>query len=332
MADVPVTTTTQILSEILAPELALAFNRETRLAQILPVRAASNANGPTWVVNTGGSIARTHGDGAAIVDFNSDVDAKASLSWGNYESPFHVTDAALSDAALSANPRATNDQFARLVSESVATLAKKIETDLFSGSGSNSIIGLDSALDNANTYAGIDRASAAYFRASEFGSGSLTTLTKAQIRSDLGVITTASGERPNVAICAPAVFCKVADLFEAQRQFTRIDTGTGVANFGDSGLPTVMIDGCKFVESAGDGYLANNNGAIYYLNTNYVHLEVVPYVSSAMGQAVPSVVGGIDIKNLATTSHSRKAVSRIRLQLVVTNPLKFGRRVDINAS
>ena len=219
MADVPVTTTTQILSEILAPELALAFNRETRLAQILPVRAASNANGPTWVVNTGGSIARTHGDGAAIVDFNSDVDAKASLSWGNYESPFHVTDAALSDAALSANPRATNDQFARLVSESVATLAKKIETDLFSGSGSNSIIGLDSALDNANTYAGIDRASAAYFRASEFGSGSLTTLTKAQIRSDLGVITTASGERPNVAICAPAVFCKVADLFEAQRQF-----------------------------------------------------------------------------------------------------------------
>ena len=336
MADTPQTTSLIKLASLYADELVKGFNRSATAASMLPARVSMNPSGPQWVVLTDGHIAQTHSEGAAIVDFGSDGQKSASLGFGAYESPFHVTDLALTQAAHSRNPAGNAALWARNMLGAGEKLAKKIETDIFSGSGSNSIIGLDSAIDDSNTYAGLDRSTETYFRSTVKGSGSLTALTKAQVRDDLADIKIASGMRPNLAFCNPKVFNQVVALFDAQRYFIQpANGGFTSAALGESSVAAVSIDGCVFVE-ADDGYNAANNGTIYYLNSGVVHLEYMPYITvpgfenGTMSQ--PSLPFGLDVIPLAKTNHASRAALRCLVQLVVENPLACGKRTDIQTT
>lgn len=333
MSDTPQTTSLIKLATIFQNEVIGTIRRTCTLAAMLPVVQGYNANGPNWVFRTSGALAQTHSEGSTFSDFGSDAQKTATLGWGLYEGGFDVTDEALSRARAAGNPKAVANLWALNMLAGVETLASKINNDVYTGTGSNSIIGLDTALDDDNTYAGVDRGTVTSFGSYVGGSGALQTLTTKQVRDDLANIKNKCDRRPNLAICNPLVFNVVAELFKAERQFVTVSGGgPQTAFFGESKVATVMVDGCTFVEDS-DGYAASNSGKIYYLNTSTVGFEYIPY-TTMMGFASQDVQTplpfGVELLALPKTGHASKAILRCQVQLVVKDPRTCGIRQNIS--
>lgn len=333
MSDTQQTTSLIKAASIFAPRIVPTIRRTCTLAAMIPVVQGYNAQGPQWALRTSGHLAQTHAEGSTFADFGSDAQATATLGWGLYEGGFHVSDEAMSRARASRNPLDVANLWGLNLEGGIETMASKINNDCYTGSGSNSIIGLDSAIDDDNTYATVVRGSVASFRANVFGSGTLQTLTTKQVRDDLASIKNAKGQRANKAVCNPLTFSVVAELFKAERQYVSSATmGPVPAFLGESMVATCMVDGCLFVEDA-DGYAASNNGTIYYLNTNHVRFEYIPYVEVANmpTQDVPSPLPfGLQLVPLPKTGHASKAVIRCQVQLVVDDPRSCGVRRNIS--
>jgi hypothetical protein len=323
-----------------ADEIVGQVNRASTLATILDKRLGNNAGGPNWVAQSSGQLAETASEGADVSNFGSDSQTAALLAWGNYRSNFHVSDEAMSRAIIAGNPSGNVALWARNMLNAVDAAAKLVNQDSFTGTGaSNSIVGLHSALDDANTYAGIDRSSNSYWRATKTAPGTLTTITKSLIRADLSAIAVAGGIRPDLAVCNPKTFGKIVDTFDTQRQFMTLASSGFQSNFlGDRSIPFVDIDGCRFVEDV-DGYASNNNGYVYYLNSSHVYYEYVPYVDVqgfggtqvlTGGDQLPNLPFGMQFVPLAKAGSSSKAMVRFQCQLVVERPNRCGIRKDLN--
>ena len=333
MSDTVQTSSLIQLATIFRDDIVKQINRAAPLTSLLRAERGYNASGPNWVAQSSGHAARTHSEGASFDGAASDAQAQATLGWGLYDTSFVVTDEAMARAAAGGNPMGNVKLFAKNMLDAAEQLGKKIEGDLFTGTGSNSIIGLADAIDDSNTYAGINRASATYWRSTVKAPGTLTTLSKAQIEGDLAEISVAGGMRPNLAVCSPLVFAKVLGLFDSERQFmTPTGSNGGKPVLGDPSLAVAYVSGCMFVE-APDGYASANNGSIYYLNSNHVHMEYIPYVEVAgftsMALSMPSLPFALDVVMGAKTSHASKGVLRCQVQLVVDRPNTMGVRQDI---
>ena len=307
------------LTSVIAPEIQNAFNRKAPISGLIQSKVGFNTVGPNWTVGTAGHAATTFAEGASAPSAASDGQVPAQIAWGNYNSAFTVSDHAQRNSKMSPDPRVNLDVFKKNILGAASAIAKKVETDFFTGSGSNSIIGLDNAIDNANTYAGINRASAAYWR-STVVDAEAASLTKDQLLSDISSIRTTSGESPNVAFCTPSTFNKVAALFESQRRYLGADVKLGIT--GPAGSPVIDVYGTQFIQSAGDG----TDDVIYYCNTDHMHFEIVPWLDDVTGQSMSDGVGFV---KLAKTGHNSDAMLRLQVQLVLDNPFSFGKRVNI---
>src|SRR5919204_86650 len=82
---------------------------------------------------------------------------RSTLLWGLYRSNFKVGDLARATAKSSRTPTGLLRLWARNMMNAITKNASTINRAFFAGSGPNAIVGLDTALDDSNLYAGVDR-------------------------------------------------------------------------------------------------------------------------------------------------------------------------------
>jgi hypothetical protein len=218
---------------------------------------------------------------------------------------------------------------------SASALAALFEDELFNGAGTGTLIaGLDVAIgDNSNTYATIVRGSSAYWQPTVIDPGTPTDPTIALIRSDLGTIYDTCGEQPDIAVCPTAVFNAVANAFDSNRRWTQVNTARGRITL-DAGFEGIEVDNCMFVKSK--DATANQ---IYYLNTNYVHVETLPDArvpdeilnAVAPDDGFSSVPLDMVFEPLGKNGPSSRGESLVTCQLVVEKPNSCGVRLNVNA-
>lgn len=332
MADTPQTLQLITLAQQYRGDIVRQVNRRTTLLKALPIRRGAGKN-VAWVAQSTGHVAENYSEGADAANFGSDAQTAATLSWGLYRAPFKVTKLALDASSSSSSPLGNLALWGRNMADSAAALADKIETDLFSGAGTGSLIaGLGVAIgDNANTYAGIDRSTATFWRPTVSDPGSLTAPTLALIRSDIAAIGKKCGETPDLAVCGPDEFNAIASLFDANRRFTIVNTSRGSIKL-DAGYEGIEVDGCMFVKA----YKAAAN-TIYYINSNYVHIETLPdaNIPEQIMRQVQADDGfgaiplDMSFEMLAKTGPSNKGETLSTCQLVVEKPNACGVRLNV---
>lgn len=308
------------------------LNRRVVLLKLLPI-IRGNGKNVAWAAQSSGQIAENYSEGADASNFGSDGQASATLSWGLYRAPFHVSQLALDSAATTDTPTGNVALWKKNQFDAAAALGALVEDDAFNGAGTGTLIaGLDVAIgDDTNTYAGIARGSNAYWKPFVTDPGSATAVTLSQIRGDLGSIYNACGETPDLAVAPTAVFNKVAGLFDANRRWNVVNTARGKVNL-DAGYEGIEVDGCMFVKSKDA-----TAGQIYYINSNYVHFETLPRASIPEDiKSAPSPDDGygslpldMAFEQLAKNGPSERAEALCTIQLVVTKPNACGVRKNV---
>lgn len=332
MADVPQTLSLVVNAQEYRGDVVRQINRRVTLLKLLRIMPGAGKN-CAWVAEGDGALAENHTDGAAAANFGSDSQNDAILSWGLYRSNFHVTKLAMDASGSSNTPMGNRALWARNQTNAASSLADTLEAALFNGAGTGTLIaGLDVAIgDNTNTYATINKTVDTYWQSTVVDPGVLTPITFNLIRSDLGAIGDACGEAPDVAVCSTAVFNAVAGQFDPNRRWTIVNTSRGKINL-DAGYEGIEVDGTMFVKAR----RATANW-IYYLNTNYVHVEYLPdtefppdvYQMVQADDGYGSVPLGFSYSMLAKLGPADRAQVLAQMQLVVKKPKSCGVRKNV---
>lgn len=332
MSDTPQTLSLIIQAQEYRGDIVRQINRRVVLLKLLPIIRGAGKN-VAWTAESSGQIAENYSEGADAANYGSDAQAAATLSWGLYRAPIHVTKLAMDSAATSQTPTGNRALWARNQVNAAATLAAKVELDAFGGAGTGTLVaGLDTAIcDDTNTYASIVRSSSTYWKPYVVDPGSATAVTLAQLRTDIGTIYDNCGESPDIAIAPTAVFNKIAGLFDPNRRWTQVNTARGQIQL-DAGYEGIQVDNCMFVKSK-DATAAQ----IYYLNSNYVHFETLPDANVPLEvlDAIQATDGygsvplDMSFEMLAKTGPSSKGEALTTIQLVVTKPKTCGVRKNV---
>lgn len=343
MSDTVQTLALLVLAQNYKPDIVRQANRQSVALKMLPVKIGEGKN-VAWVAESTGVVAENYADGADVSDFGSDSQTSAILNWALYRANFHVSGLASATAASSASPVGNIELWARNMQNASMKLASTLNGALYTGAGTGTLIaGFDVAIgDDSNTYATIARGSAAYWKPNLFNAaGPAAALTFAQIRSDLQAIYVASGMRPDVAFVHPNVLAKIAALFDPQKQYlfqVVRDVSTAAGKFElEGGIGGIRFDGCTFVEDKDA-----TDGKIYYVNTEYCHVEVLPMDLAkvpGLSDEIMDVIGndgfgplpfGFRLEMLAKSGDSDKAMMKSYSQLVVERPNACGVRFNIS--
>ncbi len=337
MGDVAQTLALLVLSQNYRGNIVSQINRRSTLLKLLPIVAGEGKN-VAWSAKGSGQNAENYTEGQDASNFGSDSQTEAILSWGHYRSNFHIPGTARRTAATSMTPKGVQNLIARNMNDSNETLVSLINAALFTGAGTGTTIaGLDVAIgDDSNTYATINRSGVSFWRPTVVDPGAPTPLSFAQIRADLGAIYDVSGEVPDLAICAPAVFNTVGNLFDSTRRYiSEISTARGLVRL-DAGYQALEVDGCMFVRDK--DATANQ---IYYLNTRRVRIEYLPLDPDLMAaleemgimtqadDGYGQVPLAIHCEKLAKNGDSDRFECLTNLQLVVERPNACGVRLNV---
>jgi hypothetical protein len=315
------------LSQIFDAQLARQVNRTARTLSLLTAKPGSGKN-VAWDVSLDGVTAGTHteGDDPGSSDFTSDEKTNAVLSWGLYRSQFALSEHAIEVAMTSAGSAAAlMDLVEESMSEHLGAIASKLNRDLFTGSGSNSLIGLESAIDDGNTYAGINRASESLWRATVLANGGVNrALTVALMDQADGYIYSKYGQSADLIVCGVNVFNKFKALGEAEKRV--VNDANYTAGFKDDGVfykgtPVIRDKDCP----------ANK---MFFLNTGVMEVVFVPpqmpqdsinftvKIASGLNPADQGSPSGIPVRvsALGKTGDSVKFMLRTSCQLRVRKP------------
>lgn len=328
-----------VLAQNYAGDIVRQFNRRSLLLSLLAKLQGEGKN-ISWAAEGDGAAAAYVAEGAAAVTPTVDTQAPALLLWSIVRSEFSVTDFAKSAASTSRTPEGNIDLIARNMLNASATLASKINVGLFTGASGQTpgqIVGLAEAIGlDSNTYANIDRSTAVYWRPYVVDPGSATALTKAQIRLDLASIMKKGGVKPNFAFVGPSTLVAVKAVLDPQIMYTvqsqQVMGANGLVNI-EAGVSRVDVEGCTFVEDKDCP-----EGLIYYINTDAVHVEYLPYVQSFMNDdameldatdGVDSLPLGMKVEALARVGSADLVICESQIQLVVKRPNMCGVRKNV---
>lgn len=340
MADNPQTSALITLAQNYGGDIVRQINRRCVALSLLPIVVGAGKN-VAWAPESSGALAAEFAEGADASDFGSDGQASATLNWAQMRATSRITGLAMAASRSSMTPDGNINLVARNIVNSAAALASQVNSRIYSGNGAASpkqITGLDSAigLDN-NNYATIDRSVGgnAYFRPKVIDPGSLTPITFALIRKDLGNIYDQCGENPDLALCSTNVFNQIGNLFDANRRYIQeVTTARGTIKL-SAGYEALEIGGCVFVKDKDA-----TESQIYYLNTNYVSLEVLPPSNENTPVQEPGTMlrandgfGELPLmfsyEKLAKTGDSTKYQAKAYLELKVTRPNACGVRKNV---
>lgn len=257
-----------ILSATQVEPIRSQINRQCVLLNILDTEIVGDPI--AWDVEfTGSRAAAATADTAAAPTATKDTKDRAVLSIGEYTTTAGVTGRAAAAAAASLNPFGVGAPLLMTeIMKGVKQTAKQIAADLYAGSGSNSIIGLASAVDSTGSYANLAQSTYSEWASTE-QSGTLAGLTFEVIDSLLTTIYTTAGERPNLMVTTPTVMAKVRSLFgnyQAYAYADEIDVG-GTKRKLVAGATATKVNGVWMVE---DPDCTSNT--IYALNTDQVKI------------------------------------------------------------
>ncbi len=312
------------------------INRRTALLKMIRVTEGAGKN-ISWAPEGDGTIAETYAEGVAPTDFAQDIQTSAYLSWALYRANIHVSQLAMDAAVTSGTPEGNRQLWARSIVNGAAKLATTLNAECFAGPGTTTrMAGLALAVSDAD-YATVDRTSSNYeFMASTIvDPGTPTGVTMALIRDDIRKIYEASGTTPDLAVCTPAVFNKVGNLFDAtRRQVESVRGGSGQVKL-EFGFQALEVDGTVFFRDKDC-----TTKAIYYLNSDHVELQYLPSASQSMlieaaGGMIAADDGfgpvplGMKYEMLAKTGPSEKAEILWTGNLVVDRPNSCGVRKNV---
>ncbi len=326
------------LAQAYRGDVVRQINRQVQALKFIKIVPGAGKN-VAWAPEGDGAIAENYTDGQDASNYGRDVQASALLSWSLYRSAFHVSKLAMDGASSSFDPLGNHALWARQVVNGAAKLASYLNGKVYDGAGTGTTMcGLGEAVaKDDNIYASINRATGGneYWQPTVVDPGSLTPPTFALIRSDLSTIYTACGENPDVALCAPAVFNTIGNLFDTtRRQMDFVRTANGSVKL-DFGFQALEVDGCVFVKDK-DATAAT----IFYLNTETVELQYLPDAKqnamlATLDMQVTADDGfgqvplGMSYEMLAKTGPSEKAEILATTQLVVKRPNKCGARKNV---
>lgn len=318
-----------VLAQNVRPKIVRTYNRRSQFLRMSRVEEGEGKN-VAWDWEADAAVAETFADGDDVVNFGSDALSQAVLTWGLYRSNFKVGDLARAAAKTSRTPTGLLRLWARNLMNAISKNASTINKALFSGTGANSIIGLDSALNDSNTYATVDRTQAgnAGFRAKVIDPGQPTKTSIASVRDDLRQVFEIAGEQPDVAWCSPTVYNSLGGQFdESRRRVQDITTAAGVQKL-DGSIGGIEVDGCVFFRDK-DATASQ----IYYLNTDAYYVTFLPQdmdvpgdpmVADSTEEQADDTFGtlplGMVAEALAKTGAAAKAHVKVFTQLVVEAP------------
>jgi hypothetical protein len=326
-----------VLAQNVRPTVVRTYNRRSTLLRTLRIDQGEGKN-VAWDLESDAAVAETFADGDEVTNFGVDGLFQATLPWGLYRSNFKVGDLARAAAKSSRTPTGLLRLWARNLVNAITKNASTINKALFAGGGANSIIGLDTALDDSNTYAGVDRTQPAStgFRASVIDPGQPTVTGIASVRDDLRQVFEKSGVQPDIAICSPALYNRLGAQFDdSRRRVQDITTARGQVHL-DGSVGGIEIDGCVFMRDKDA-----TPGRIYYLNTDAVHIEYLPQdtdvevpgtTQEQTEDGFGTVPLGMVAEPLAKTGDAMKAHVKVFLQLVVEAPHMCALRKNASAT
>jgi hypothetical protein len=314
------------------------FNARSVLLKLLEKRKCDGKN-HAWTWEGTGALAENFTSGQDVSNYGYDTKHNAILTPALSRSNGFIADDV---ASVAANSQLSGG-FTRLVVREFENCVRKMSSYLnqqgYSGLGTGTLIcGLDVALDDANTYAGVNRStgSLAGFRSSIFDPGVLTAPTIAMLRSDISTVYDACGEVPNLAVCSTAVWNKIAALFTELRRFNQDVMNLGGRQIAmDASVSAIELDGTMFVKDK--DATANT---IYYLNTDYVRWEYIPLGpgmddlqkqgrTMGLDDGYGAIPLGMWVKPLATTGAAEKFTMEVQANLVVEKPNACGKRLNV---
>lgn len=342
MADRDFSSITNALAKTWGPQVRRALNSKAiglmTLLSLSPPRPGRGKN-VTESIELDGESAETYSDGADASTYTVNTIIQPVLSWGLYRANGKITNLARDTAGSSVGPQELVRIAGRELSNKSRALALKVGTDFYTGSGSNALIGLDSAVTDGNTYATIDRTSGtnAKYRAKVIDPGSSTAITKALIRQDLAQIYDNGGSMPTLALCHTDVYLKLASLFDANVQH-QISTDAEGRIVMKGGVDVIMFGGCLFMADR----LATNN-KIYYLTPESFQFEVLAKVAASelgdvdQGSMQLEMTGGqlplgMYLESLARTGAAQKFSAYLTAQMLCVNPIENGVRLNVSTS
>lgn len=341
-------TTLLVLAQNYAGDIVRQINRRSVLLSILPIIPGEGKN-VAWVAEGDGAMAEFYNETADVTVYGSDAQTPAILPWANVRSNFAVSGLAMATSSTSRTPLGLLDLWASNMLNAAAKLSTTINVALYTGAGTLPLIaGLNVAIGSVtNTYATVDRTTNAFWRPYVVNPGVATALTFDQIRTDLSAIYTQCGQRPDVAMVSTGVLKTLAALFDPLKQYGfsvsglrfEKDLRTQRGNFVmEAGIGQIMVDGCLFIE---DKDCPNN--AIYYLNSEHVLVEYLPFNQPVLGAAdetadmyandgLVQIPLGLRMEMLAKTGDVEKATMKSYMQLKVDRPNSCGVRLNVNVT
>lgn len=277
---------TDALPTLLADKVIPQMNRSAPELQLIPFKAGAHKN-LTWDVefkNAAESTNSALAEGADVSTFGDDDIVPATLNWCDYSEAIAVTGKALSAARGSAGGTGgaseLQDLWTHKTMGAIRRLAKNLGRDFWTGPGTgNRMLGLyggatltaGAPLSNAGTYAGIDRAAYAEWKANVLLNGGVARpLSFDLMREMRKMIYDACGEMPDLIMCDSTQHEAYGKLFGDQRRYVQEVTIRGQKIVLDGGYRALEFDGIPIIASVN-----HPAGYMTFLNTNYVKLSAL---------------------------------------------------------
>jgi hypothetical protein len=320
-----------IVADAIISEVQLATPMLARL--IGTARPGRNGSGPVWDVRGGRVTTAAHADGSTFGTPTVDTVSQPALGWGNYETPFEVTDEALGSAMMGNPDQYRGDAMGYLFQNALKNHLKKLEAELFSGTGSNHIIGFDTALDDSNTYAGISRSAVPNFGSYIKDPGSPTTVTKGLLEDFVSEAADNCGDYMAFMVARNRLFNKINQAYQGVLTANQ-NSNVPFTNAGLGRSDSISILGVP-TSAVFDGYVSNNvspgssdYGHLYAFGSNAVHLEIRKY-PGAEKVVLDNLPLGIQVLNDPSGAHSTRWVIRNSFALVVDDPFRCAKFVNL---
>jgi hypothetical protein len=323
------------LSTTFSARMRRQWNRTAVTAATIEMESAIGQGGGKqigWDVEFSGASAASFAEGSDIgaSEYATDPILPAVLQFGMYRSAFQLSNLEIKAAQASTGNAV---ELGRIMVErldgSLAKMASKANADIWTGtgvdgSGNPTLVGLPTALDPTIPYAGINKVTFSEWAGLALGNGGVgRALTFDLLYNADQLIYVASGKTAKLAVCAPDVYRKYANLFETIKRVVVSSAGEVPAYTGGErelnwkGMPVIRDKDMPA-------------GTLAMLNTDDIRIrplagQVDQDGAQVMGRQLPSSNGEtetktpllVDVYPLGRTGSGLKFVAEMYLQLQV---------------
>lgn len=294
MALLDLATLDDALSQMFEARLRAQMNRASVLASILPKKLGSGKN-VAFDVEFSGASAASYVDGADASTFDSDISVPATLDWAKHRSNFSVSGLAISAAQSSASPADLLNVIMAKADGCGSKLLSVMNAALYTGAGGSTFVGLETAVDDATSYANISRVTYSEWQASVLANGAVVRdLTKALLDDCERTVYGKCGISPNFIVTTPLIAQRFKNLIDTTvRHEAGKDLGI-MAGFGEE-IPEALR---RNVVGTYEGIPVFRDkdcpaGKLFMLNSEEMSIEVLPQpgVNTAVMSGDKSLVG-----------------------------------------